>query len=152
MPQDQIDWPGIRAAAVVAGVRRAAREAAGDLPPTEVRTFVNRVMRRASREHWLDKANSAKDLTPAGKPMSAPVRTGARSLENLLQRDNHETKFALSTAARKGAQTLAKMPGGKVLDRSKELKDVTSAASQVHGWDQRFTGVTIQLNVLNVER
>jgi len=32
---DEIDWAGLRAAAVAVGIRRAARQAARDLPPDE---------------------------------------------------------------------------------------------------------------------
>jgi len=32
---NDVDWPGLRAAAVAIGIRKAARQAARDLPPDE---------------------------------------------------------------------------------------------------------------------
>lgn len=50
----QIDWSGIRAAAVAIGsVRDAAMRAAIALPPDQKARFVERVNKRAYRERWL---------------------------------------------------------------------------------------------------
>jgi len=40
---NDVDWPGLRAAAVAIGIRKAARQAARDLPPDERERFVQLV-------------------------------------------------------------------------------------------------------------
>ena len=54
---EEIDWPGLRAAAVAIWIRKAARHAARDLPPDEQERFIQRAMKRCSRESkskaWL---------------------------------------------------------------------------------------------------
>ena len=54
--REEIDWAGLRAAAVAIGIRKAARQAARDLPPDEQERFVQRAMKRCSREKWLVKS------------------------------------------------------------------------------------------------
>src|SRR5215471_9347949 len=53
--RDEIDWAGLRAAAVAVGIRQAARQAARDLPLDERERFVQRAMKRCSRQKWLAK-------------------------------------------------------------------------------------------------
>ena len=78
MGPEEIDWPGLRAAAVVIGIRAAARNASSHLPLVEQKRFVERVMKRASREKWLAKAQ-----VPAGVvvPLSStpPLATAITS-------------------------------------------------------------------------
>ena len=50
---EEIDWAGLTAPAVAIGTRKAARQAARDLPPDEQERFVQRVMKRCSRERKL---------------------------------------------------------------------------------------------------
>ena len=40
MNSEQIDWAGLRAAAIAIGIRKAARQAARDLPPDEQERFI----------------------------------------------------------------------------------------------------------------
>jgi hypothetical protein len=88
--REEIDWPGLRAAAFVIGIRPAARQAAQDLPPDEQERFVQRAMKRCSREKWLVKAEQDKTdaivMSPtalsAKGPMSS-VRCWKRIVEQL---------------------------------------------------------------------
>jgi hypothetical protein len=57
---EEIDWAGLRAAAVAIGIRKAARHAARDLSPDEQERFIQRAMKRCSREKWLVKSEQAK--------------------------------------------------------------------------------------------
>src|SRR5262245_6836180 len=65
---NDIDWPGLRAAAVGVGIRKAARQAARDLPPDEQERFIQRAMKRCSREKWLAKARQDKADVVATSP------------------------------------------------------------------------------------
>jgi hypothetical protein len=58
--REEIDWAGLRAAAVAIGIRKAARQAARDLPPDEQERFIQRAMKRCSREKWLVKSQQDK--------------------------------------------------------------------------------------------
>jgi hypothetical protein len=83
---NEIDWAGLRAAAVAVGIRKAARQGARDLPPDEQERFLQRAMKRCSREKWLVKAQQDKADAIATNPrtLSANVRTGADGLVNAL--------------------------------------------------------------------
>ena len=105
MKREEIDWPGLRAAAVAIGIRQAARQAARDLPPDEQERFVQRAMKRCSRENWLAKAQQDKADAVAMSPtaLSANVRKGSDVLSEVLAEDSRATRIGLSAAARKAA-------------------------------------------------
>jgi len=103
--REEIDWAGLRAAAVAIGIRRAARQAAQDLPPDEQERFVQRAMKRCSRQKWLAKAQQDKADTIVMSPtaLSANVRKGCDVLSEVLAEDSRATQIGLSAAARKAA-------------------------------------------------
>ena len=152
MNSEEIDWPGLRAAAVAIGIRKAARQAARDLPPDEQERFVQRAMKRCSREKWLvrsqqDKANAVVASRPA---LSANVRKGSDVLSEVLAEDSRAARIGLSAAARKAAETLAKMPGSKVIKHAQAHRHVTASSSVLHGWDDKRNPIPFSLNVLNI--
>src|SRR5262245_51434830 len=144
-----VDWPGLRAAAVAIGIRKAARQAARDLPPDEQERFVQRAMKRCSREKWLVKAEQDKADALAMSPtaLSANVRKGADVLSEILEEDSRETRIGLSAAARKGADTLAKMPGSKVIKHAQAHRHLTASASRLYRWDGKDNPIPFSLNV-----
>jgi hypothetical protein len=150
--REEIDWPGLRAAAVAIGIRRAARQAASDLPPDEQERFVQRAMKRCSREKWLAKAQQDKADAVAMSPtaLSANVRKGADVLSEVLAEDSRETRIGLSAAARKAADTFAKMPGSKVIKHAQAHRHMTASSSVLHGWDDKGNQIPFTLNVLNI--
>jgi hypothetical protein len=137
--REEIDWPGLRAAAVAIGIRPAARQAAQDLPPDEQERFIQRAMKRCSREKWLVKAQQDKVDAVATSPvaLSADVRKGSDVLSEVLAEDSRETRIGLSAAARKAAETFAKMPGSKVIKHAQAHRHVTRSASVLHSWDDK---------------
>ena len=147
-----IDWPGIRASAVaLQSVREAAMRAASNLPSDEARRFVERVNKRAYRERWLDHAKAlAKPRDNGSLPLSKPVQSGADSLQDALLEHGNATKLALSTAARRGAEHLAKARPAAILKRHHALRNVTAAAAQLHGWDSGKGGTHVSLNLLSI--
>lgn len=157
-----IDWSGIRAAALVIGVREAARQAGRDLPSDEQNRFVERVMKRSSREHWLDVLQlpaKQREAGPPAKPQSAIVRNGSDSLAGKLREDNESTRLDLSKATRNASKSLAELPGSMVLVRSEDLRRVVSSAAQIHAWDNEqpgngaFGGLRVhsQQTIINVD-
>jgi hypothetical protein len=147
-----IDWPGLRAAAVAIGIRPAARQAARDLPPDEQERFIQRAMKRCSREKWLVKSQKDKADAVVTSPsaLSANVRKGADVLSEILAADSRETRIGLSAAARKAAETFAKMPGSKVIKHAQAHRHMTASSSGLHGWQADQAGVSFNLNVLNL--
>jgi len=83
---EEIDWAGLRAAAVAIGIRPAARQAARNLPPDEKERFVQRAMKRCSREKWLVKSQQDKTDAIVMFPtaLSANVRKGSDVLSEVL--------------------------------------------------------------------
>jgi hypothetical protein len=150
-PQD-IDWAGLRAAAVAIGIRPAARQAARDLPPDEQERFIQRAMKRCSRQKWLVKSQQDKADAVVTSPsaLSANVRKGADVLSEILAEDSRETRIGLSAAARKAAETLANMPGSKVIKHAQAHRHMTASSSVLHGWQADQAGVSFNLNVLNL--
>jgi hypothetical protein len=148
----EIDWPGLRAAAIAIGIRPAARQAARDLPPDEQERFIQRAMKRCSRQKWLVKSQEDKADAVVTSPsaLSANVRKGADVLSEILAEDSRETRIGLSAAARKAAETLAKMPGSKVIKHAQAHRHMTASSSVLHGWDDKGNPVPFSLNVLNI--
>src|SRR5262245_24639969 len=138
-PEEDIDWAGLRAAAVAVGIRPAARQAARDLLPDERERFIQRAMKRCSREKWLIKSrqDKADAIATSATALSANVRNGAGVLTEILAEDSRETRIGLSAAARKAAETLAKMPGSKVIKHAQAHRHMTASASLLHGWDDK---------------
>ncbi len=152
MKREEIDWAGLRAAAVAIGIRQAARQAARSLPPDEQERFVQRAMKRCSREKWLAKAQQEKADAVVTSPtaLSANVRKGSDVLSDVLAEDSRETRIGLSAAARKAAETFAKMPGSKVIKHAQAHRHVTASSSVLHGWDDKGNPIPFTLNVLNI--
>jgi hypothetical protein len=72
------------------------------------------------------------------------------SVRELLEEDNRETRLGLSAAARKAAETLAKMPGEKIIKHAQAHRHVTASSSVLHGWDKKGNPVPFSLNVLSL--
>ena len=150
--REEIDWPGIRAAAVAIGIRRAARQAALHLPPDEKERFVQRAMRRCSRQRWLLKSqqDKADALVMSPSALSVNVRKGSDVLSEVLAEDSRATRIGLSAAARKAAETLAKMPGAKVIKHAQAHRHMTASSSVLHSWDDKGNQIPFALNMLNI--
>jgi hypothetical protein len=132
---EEIDWAGLRAAAVAIGIRRAARQAARDLPLDKQERFIRRAMKRYSREKWLVKSEQVKTdaLVTSAAALSANVRKGSDVLSEVLAEDSRETRIGLSIAARKAAETFAKTPGPKVIKHAQAHRHITASSNQLHG-------------------
>jgi hypothetical protein len=68
----------------------------------------------------------------------------------MLAEDSRETRISLSAAARKAAETLAKMPGEKVIKHAQAHRHVTASSSVLHGWDDKGNPIPFSLNVLSL--
>lgn len=127
------DWQGIRAASVAVGVREAARQASSHLPAQEQDRFVERVMKRCSREGWLTHAKaSIQAVKGQAMPLSAPVRTGAQIIENTLLERKERTKLGLSKWSAKAAETLGDLDGENALAAHQAAVGVASVLSKVY--------------------
>lgn len=144
----QIDWSGIRAAAIALNsVRDAAMRVSSDLPPDEQKRFVERVNKRAYRERWLGRSRAiAKPNVAGARQLSKNVQTGSE----MLSRIGEETKALLAKAGHKASKHLAKLQGAKITGQSSDFKNIVGANAQLHGWDTRFQGTQFSLNVLNL--
>ena len=152
--REEIDWAGLRAAAVAIGIRKAARQAAQDLPLDERERFIQRAMKRCSRQKWLAKAQQDKADAVATSPtaLSANVRKGSDVISELLAEDSRETRIGVSSAARNAAETFAKMPGAKVIKHAQAHRHITASSSQLHGWDAaqaRGQETLVSIQILN---
>ncbi len=154
--RQQIDWPGIRAAAIALNsVRLAATKASQHLSSDEQRRFVERVNKRAYRERWLDEAKVLfKPRDNGSLPLSKPVQTGANTLTTALADESDATRICLSRANRKAAETFAGMSGEKLArgETARALKDHGNGAALVHGWnlEKGKAEIGLTLNLLNL--
>ena len=114
--------------------------------------FVQRAMKRGSREKWLAKAQQDKADAVATSPtaLSANVRKGSDVLSEVLAEDSRATRIGLSAAARKAAETLAKMPGAKVIKHAQAHRHMTASSSVLHSWDDKGNQIPFALNMLNI--
>jgi hypothetical protein len=109
-------------------------------------------MKRCSREKWLAKARQDKADAVAMSPtaLSADVRKGADVLSDVLADDNRATRIGLSAAARKAAETFAKMPGSKVIKHAQAHRHMTASSSVLHSWDEKGNRIPFTLNTLTI--
>jgi hypothetical protein len=110
-------------------------------------------MKRCSRQKWLVKSQQDKADAVVTSPaaLSAPVRTGSDVLSEILAEDSRETRIGLSAAARKAAETLAKMPGSKVIKHAQAHRHMTASSSLLHSWDDKGNRIPFSLNVLSID-
>jgi hypothetical protein len=142
----QIDLPGLRAAAVAIGIRAAARQAARDLPPDERERFVQRAMKRCSRQKWLVKAQQQKANAVATSPtaLSANVRTGADALAETLNERRDKSRLHLSQYVVDGSGRAAKSKGD--LSIAPRVRDLSAIYGDV--WPEQPPESISTVNVL----
>lgn len=145
-----IDWPGIRAAAAVVGVREAARQAASHLPPDEQNRFVMRCLKRSEREGWkisADKAIAAARPMQA-RPMSSNVITGAEIVQNALIEDGNAVKTNAMRFARKvTAHAADNLTAEVALACSGDVKSAVQVAAIAGGWQQASEHASTVVNI-----
>src|SRR5207247_10830941 len=89
-------------------------------------------------------------VVPSPSVLSANVRKGSDVLSDILAEDSRETRIGLSAAARKAAETLAKMPGSKVIKHAQAHRHVTASSSLLHSWDEKGKPIPFTLNMINI--
>jgi hypothetical protein len=131
MSSKEIDWPGLRAAAVAIGIHKAARHAARDLPPNEQERFIQRAMKRCARWKWLVKSqqDKADAIVTSPSALSANVRTGADVLTDVLATRKGETKLHLTKYALEASQEAAEHP--EKLKITRQAKEIAQTSSEV---------------------
>ena len=82
--------------------------------------------------------------------LSANVRKGSDVLSEVLAEDSRATLIGLSVAARKAAETLAKMPGSKVIKHAQAHRHMTASSRVLHSWDEKGNPIPFTLNMLNI--
>jgi hypothetical protein len=138
---------------VAIGIRKAARQAARDLPPDEQGRFVQRAMKRCSRQKWLVKAKKDKADAVMTSPsaLSANVRKGADVLSELLADNSKRSKIGFSKASVKAAEHFAELPAKELVDkdRAQAMKHHVSSAAITHDWENAKGNVAAQ-SIVNV--
>jgi hypothetical protein len=150
---EEIDWAGLRAAAVAIGIRPAARQAARDLPPDEQERFIQRAMKRCSRQKWLVKSEHVKADAASMSPtaLSANVRKGADVLSEILADNSKRSKIGFSKASVKAAEHFAELPAKELVGKNtaQAMKHHVSSAAITHDWENAKGNVAHQ-SILNV--
>ena len=143
---NEVDWTGLRAAAVAIGIRKAARQAARDLPPVEQERFVQRAMKRCSREKWLAKAHQDKfDAIASTRTWSANVRSGADAIAETLSERRHNSALHLAKYAEESGKRLAESKGD--LKNARSFQQI--AAGRANLFPEQAPSAAIQVNVLS---
>jgi hypothetical protein len=148
-PREDIDWAGIRAAAVVIGVREAARQAASNLTEEEQERFVFRVLKRSQREKWiLPDMHRPASCAPKATPLSSTVLTGSETLEKHMADCDAQSKMGYATVSSKLSSAFAQMKPEQLIACTPAVKDGVAIADKTFGWTRVTTGATmIQVNV-----
>ena len=94
-----------------------------------------------------DKADA---IVTSPTALSANVRKGADVLSEILAEDSPATRIGLSAAARRAAETFAKMPGSQVIKHAQAHRHMTASSSVLHSWDDKGNPIPFTLNVLNI--
>ena len=130
-----IDREQVKTLAIAIGIRNAAKR----LGLSEVR-----VRQWSSRGKWFAKTPAKAIRT---RPPVTVSHTPAEALEAQLREDSEQTRLGLSKATRSASKTFARMKGARVIHSAQELRHVTSAASTLHGWEEKRDAGSINLNV-----
>ena len=103
------------------------------------------------RERWLAKAQQGKARAVVTSPtaMSANVRKVLMSSVRYWQRTVEPLGSVLLAAARKAAETFAKMPGSKVMKARQAHRAHDSEFKRADSWDEKGNPIPFTLNVLN---
>jgi len=109
-------------------------------------------MKRCSRQKWLVKSQQDKADAVLASPtaLSANVRKGSDVLSEVLAEDSRATRIGLSAAARRAAETFAKMSGSKVVKHAQAHRHMTASSSVLHSWDDKGNRIPFTLNTLNI--
>lgn len=150
------DWSGIRVASVTIGVREAARQASSHLSKEEQERFVERVMKRCSREGWMKHAENVRNSVrtrQSGIPMSAPVRTGADTVVQAIAEDGVAVKSAGMKYARtvmEHALQVAEQTPEVALAQAGDVKSVLQAAALAGDWQTETVDKSTHLSFFSV--
>ena len=150
MNREEIDWGGLRAAAVAIGIRKAARQAARYVPPNEQERFIQRAMKRCSREKWLviSQQDKAAALAASSPTLSANVRTGAEALADVLATRKDQTKLHLSKYALEASHEAAEHP--QKLKITRQAKEIAQTAHRI--WPEERENISqtlVNVQILN---
>jgi hypothetical protein len=142
-----IDWSGIRAAAIAGNnIREAARSAASNLPPIEQDRFVKRVLKRAQREQWVNRAREVKAAALAINelPMSSKVGNGSDSSARTLATRKDKSAMHLSRYVVDASKRAAASKGE--LKLAQDVRHVAGVRS--HLWpEERPEQASVMVNV-----
>jgi len=150
-----INKEAFKVLALSIGIREAARQ-------TGIKE--DTACKWASRGGWMNEVRAARAQADkvlqrsTGKPVAAPaqgvstVRTAGSTAANVLAELGERTRLGLSRAAARGADTAARLDGDQVLAASRNLKDLASMASTLHGWQQAAqVGVQVNFGAISVD-
>lgn len=140
----QVDREAARVLCVAVGVREAARQMG--IPEATMQAW-------SARGKWTQKITDAQ-ATKAERLQSSvitlqPIATKpAEALYNSLEETGKQTKLNLVKAASKAAKSFSERTGEAVIKSAKALREITSTAATLHGWEQAgSTNVQINLAV-----
>lgn len=126
----EVDREQVRLVAVQIGVREAARQF--DLPEETVKTW-------SGRYGWFKEKQQEQQLVTVArerKRESQGLSPREPKASEILEKYGKQTRLALAKGLAKGAETVADMDGQEVLMSAAQIKQLTGAAKDVHGWAQ----------------
>lgn len=155
-----IDWPGIRAAAVALGnVSEAARQAAGEMNDQGRERFRETVCKRAVREQWLSKAKAVRVQTPTLATMSVQrntsklVQSGADTVMDCIAEDGKATKVAGMRYAKRTVEYAARLAEDapeQALAMAGDVKASLQSAAIAGDWGAKDSGSHVTLAFFSV--
>jgi hypothetical protein len=140
---EDVDWSGLRASAVIMGIKPAARAACRHLPEDEQARFVERVAKRASREGWeAHRVSTMSTLTTApqrqGGTQPAPLSTAVHDAAQIQAEVNADnSRRSRAAALRYSARTLehaADLDPETALASASDVSSAVKVASVAGGW------------------
>jgi hypothetical protein len=93
-------------------------------------------------------------MRPHSQAVTAVTKAPADVHADILREHGEATKIALSAAARRGAEHLAKSKPVAIVKSHHALRNITAAGSQLHGWEAKSgpaANVMVNIALLGVE-
>lgn len=147
----QIDWTGLKVAAIALGnVQDAARRAAINLPPVERQRFIERVNKRSQREGWMRQVKaitSTTTLTHNEKPLSNQVQNGQNAYVNALHGQKQRSRALLAKYVVNASKVAAR--SRKPLEDAPLVDKVANVHAKVWPEEKQQSGFVLNLGILN---
>lgn len=137
-----VNWPEVRALAMVVGVREAARR---------MGISVEATMKRSQRENWLATVEAQQAVKHAHLNRTCEKHSPRLSAASILAQElkdlGSKSRISLARGLAKGAAHVEQLDPENVLADAQNVKSLVQSTSIIHGWQNQSPSVSVHLAI-----